>query len=252
MTNIVDQEAQRTRWRRALSGAGLDRDDREDFATGGLASRLTNITTQILLLPADPEADAITIDETLATSLQTRQSVALDRIIVALPGNPRRTAHALALADSYNEAWNSYLAIHRSGAIEFGLGDRGGWDGQDRSGNPVRLITLTPAVARVGRCSALPPRPMTATTSPAHSNSPSVSVAPKTRSSPHSAKDGRSRLTSRTAPAPAWTSIFCGTSNSTSFPITTVHATSLTASGIASKMLGARDNAVTSRTEATL
>jgi hypothetical protein len=149
MTNIVDHEAQRTRWRRALSGAGLDRDDREDFATAGLASRLTNVTTQIVLLPADPEADAITIDEMLATSLQARQSIVLDRITVALPGNPRRTAHALALADSYNEAWNSYLAIHRSGTIEFGLGDRGGWDGQDRSGNPVRLISLTSAVARV-------------------------------------------------------------------------------------------------------
>jgi hypothetical protein len=149
MTSIVDHEAQRTRWRRALKRAALDRDDRDDFASGGLASRLANVTTQILLLPADPESHAITLDETLATSLQTRQSIALDRITVALPGNPRRTAHALALADSYNETWNSYLAIHRSGAIEFGVGDRGGWDGQDRSGNPVRLISLTPVVARV-------------------------------------------------------------------------------------------------------
>jgi hypothetical protein len=132
-----------------LSAAALDCDNREDFATGGLASRLTNITTQILLLPTDPEADAITIDEVLATFLQSRQSIVLDRITVALPANARRTAHAVVIADSYTESWTSYLAIHRSGAVEFGLGDVGGWEGSDRNGNAVRLVTLTPVVARV-------------------------------------------------------------------------------------------------------
>lgn len=149
MTALADHELQRARWRRALSRIALDRDDREDFATRGLASRLGNVTTQIVLLPADPEAAAITLDDGLAASLQARQSMVLDRITVALPGTPRRTAHALALADSYNETWNSYLAIDRSGGIEFGLGDRGGWDGRNRSGSPLRLISLTPAVARV-------------------------------------------------------------------------------------------------------
>jgi hypothetical protein len=149
VTALADHELQRARWRRALSRAALDRDDREDFASRGLAARLGNVTTQIVLLPADPEADAIPLDETLAASLQTRRSIALDRITVALPGNPLPTAHALALADSYSETWNSYLAIDRSGGIHFGLGDRGGWEGQDRGGKPVRLINLTPAVARV-------------------------------------------------------------------------------------------------------
>jgi hypothetical protein len=149
MSSIADHDAQRARWRRALARAGLDRDDREDFASTGLAARLANVTTQVLLLPADPETDAVTIDETLATWLQAQQSITLDQIIVSIPGNPRRTAHAIALADSYNETWNSYLAIHRSGAIEFGLGDRGGWDGHDRAGTPIRLISLTPTVARV-------------------------------------------------------------------------------------------------------
>jgi hypothetical protein len=149
MSGLVEQELLRARWRRALDAVALDRTDRDDFASRGLAARLKVVSAQLLLLPCDPEATNLVLDDALANWLQARQSTPLDRITVTLPANLRRTAHALTLADTYDQTWDSYLALHRSGAIEYGLGNRGGWDGADRERNAVRIFTLTPIVARV-------------------------------------------------------------------------------------------------------
>lgn len=147
MNDLVQTEFQRARWRRALHRLAIDRDDREDFAERGLASRLRDITVQLVLLPSDPEATHVIIDDDLSARFR-RTGIALDRVRVALPTNERRTAHALAVADAYDSDWRGYYAIHRSGALEFGLGDRGGWERADRAGNRVRTILLTPTVAR--------------------------------------------------------------------------------------------------------
>ena len=60
------------------------------------------------------------------------------------------TAHAAALVDSYGsrDAWNSYLAIYRSEALEYRLGDRGAWERKDQEGNLVRVFSLISVVAR--------------------------------------------------------------------------------------------------------
>jgi len=59
MTDIADVELRRARWRRALRREALDTTARDDFAVAGLASRLRAPSVQLLLLPADPEADVI-------------------------------------------------------------------------------------------------------------------------------------------------------------------------------------------------
>ena len=149
MTADISQvELQRARWRRALARLAIDSDDREDFATRGLASRLRNITVQLILLPSDPEATPVVLDDDLAARLKRGNGIMLDRVRVALPANERRTAHALAFSDYYDSGWTTYYAIHRSGTLEFGLGGRGGWEGTGRDGEFVRMILLTPTVAR--------------------------------------------------------------------------------------------------------
>ena len=155
MTRFAEVELQRERWRRALERLALDTDDRPDFARRGLASRLRVATVQLLLLPSDPEAAPVTIDGDLAARYQGRQSIGLGDLNVALPFNPRRTAHALAVVDHYETDWNYYYALHRSGAVEFGLGDVGGWEGADSSGDLPRMIFLSPTVARVWALLAL-------------------------------------------------------------------------------------------------
>lgn len=146
---MMEQEVQRARWRRALEVFGLDRAERDDFAMGGLVPRLDTVSVQMLLLPADPEADVVEITDGFSSWLEAQRSLDLDGVTVQLPQSARRTAHAIALADAYgNDTWNTYLAVHRSGALEFGLGTAGGWEGRDRSGNDVRIIALTATVAR--------------------------------------------------------------------------------------------------------
>jgi hypothetical protein len=149
--NVADQELLRARWRRTLDTLALDQINRKDFAMSALARRLREVTVQLVLLPADPEANVVSINDSFASWLEGQRRVDLDGTTCALPETQRRTAHVVALVDTYgsDEPWGSYFAVHRSGAIEFGLGQRGGWGGQDRAGNPLRTIALTPTVARV-------------------------------------------------------------------------------------------------------
>jgi hypothetical protein len=147
--NIQEQELQRARWRRALARFGLARSGDDAFAMGGLAGRLDNVSVQMVLLPGDPETEAVHITEGFSSWLEAQRALDLDGLIVQLPSSPRRTAHAIVLADQYgDDSWNSYLAVHTSGALEFGLGSAGGWAGRDRGGDEVRVIALTSTVAR--------------------------------------------------------------------------------------------------------
>ena len=141
---IVDSELLRTRWRRTLDLHALDDVRRTDFALGGLATRLRESTVQVLLLPVDPEAEALHIDDALWAWLEAQKSVAVGGRAVRFGEQNYPTAHAAALVSGYGstEPWNSYLAVHRSGAIELGLGARGGWERQNREGETVRAFNL--------------------------------------------------------------------------------------------------------------
>lgn len=78
MTDPADVELQRARWRRALRLEGLDTTSRDDFAVAGLASRLRSPSVQLLLLPADPEADIIPFDGGLWAWVKDFQVVNVD------------------------------------------------------------------------------------------------------------------------------------------------------------------------------
>jgi hypothetical protein len=150
MISLSERELVRARWRRALAAHALNQADRADFAEAGLARRLESITTQLLLLPADPESATLNLDAELSEWLTGHQVVPIDEIGVRMSSSPniRRTAHALALADGHEATWRSYLAVHRSGALEIGMGDIGGWEGRNNLNDPIRTISLAPVVAR--------------------------------------------------------------------------------------------------------
>jgi hypothetical protein len=150
MTDLADLELRRARWRRALEAEALDTVQRDDFALRGLAARLRAPSVRLLLLPGDPEGSPIAIDDELWACVKDFSVVQLDGRNVRLGTQEIPTAHAAALVDSYGsrEAWNSYVAIHRSGALEYGLGERGAWERQDREGNLVRVFSLISVVGR--------------------------------------------------------------------------------------------------------
>jgi hypothetical protein len=150
MISLSERELVRARWRRALAAHALDHADRVDFAQAGLARRLRSVTTQLLLLPADPELATVDLDTKLSEWLAGHQVVLIDDIGVRMASSPniRRTPHAVALADGHEATWRSYLAVHRSGALELGMGDVGGWESRNNHNDPVRVISLAPVVAR--------------------------------------------------------------------------------------------------------
>jgi hypothetical protein len=83
---LVEVEPLRSRWRRTLDRHALDTIKREDFALGGLAERLRYPSVQVLLLPADPEAEVVDIDADLWSWLETQQTVEIDGRAVRLGG----------------------------------------------------------------------------------------------------------------------------------------------------------------------
>ena len=149
MTTLADSELVRARWRRALHGHALDDVRRADFALGGLAPRLREPTVQVLLLPPDPEGEVFSFDDELWAWIDAQKTVAVGGRTIRFGDQSYPTAHAAALVRGYGnrEPWSSYLAVHRSGAIELGLGDRGGWERQNREGETVRMFNLISIVA---------------------------------------------------------------------------------------------------------
>jgi hypothetical protein len=150
VTDLSDVEVQRARWRRSLQRYALDTVDRDDFTLAGLCRRLRTPSAQLLLLPGDPEADAIQVDDEFWAWAKNFSVVNLEGGNVRLGTQHVPTAHAAAIVDAHGgrELWNSYVAIHRSGALEYGLGDRGAWERKDRDGNLVRVFNLISIVAR--------------------------------------------------------------------------------------------------------
>lgn len=131
-----------------MASYALDADDREDFASGGLASRLEIPTVQLVLLPADPEQSVVGLDDDLVAWLQERRDVTLRDFRLRLGNNVGVSAHAAVLTDGYPgvDDWPSYVAIHRSGAVEAGLGVYGGGENIRQDGKRVRYFALISTV----------------------------------------------------------------------------------------------------------
>ena len=152
--NLSDQEILRTRWRRQLQELAVDTTARNDFGQGSLSRRLSHVTVQLVLLPADPEGNMLHIDDSFSSWLDEHRVVDLDGSPYTLPSIQRRTAHAIALIETYGDSWAEYFAVHRSGAIEIGAGTSGGWEGANGHNERMRTIALTPSVAHCVRCDA--------------------------------------------------------------------------------------------------
>ncbi len=144
VNELSDGELIRARWRRALRREALDKVDRDGFALGGLARRLGSPSVRLLVLPSDPDAEIVEVDEWLWAWVKNFETMEVAGGRVHLGTQHVPTAHAAALVNSHGsqQPWRSYIAVHRSGAIECGLGDRGAWEREDGEGTLVRVFNL--------------------------------------------------------------------------------------------------------------
>lgn len=149
MSAILETELRRERWRRHLAAEALDCADRDDFSLGVLGSRVEEPTIRLLLLPSDPDVDAVDFDDQFWDWLQEHKYLQIGEGQVHLGDRIVPGAHAAGLAVESVERWKwrSYTAFHRNGAIEAGLGDRGGTVRSSNEDQTVRYLGLKPAVA---------------------------------------------------------------------------------------------------------
>ncbi len=149
--SVTDFELMRARWRRTLETMALDTTRRPDFGRGSLSQRVAANTARVVILPADPEPGAMRFDDDWWNWLEDHKSVEVGGRTLRLGERAHPTAHAAVLAREYggDHPWNSYLAVHRSGAVELELGDLGAWEREDRNGNRVRQFNLISIIAYV-------------------------------------------------------------------------------------------------------
>ena len=134
----------RARWRRVRQALGLLDPADDEFGEGGLSSLIPDRTSRLLITPADPELSVIEFDESLwewwgrdfddpATGGRTRWGP-----------DKRPTANAAVYGSDYgDEQWRRYIALHRSGALEVGLGRDGSFARDEQ-----RYFFLSSIVAR--------------------------------------------------------------------------------------------------------
>ena len=159
MSSISETEQRRSRWKRHLAVEGVDDISRPDFARGGLGSRLDSMLARMFLLPEDPDTDSWEFDEAFWAQLAEHKSVDLDDGTIHLGHEIIPTAHAAALTyrHGYHTEWLRYAAIHHSGMVEVGLGERrhhhaAGGDSEGRAYvDLVRIVGFTWALAELAR-----------------------------------------------------------------------------------------------------
>ena len=114
-------ELVRERWRRHRAQHHLlDAGDAE-FGALGLASRVSGLSTHLLVLPADPDSVAVTFDEEFwqwwkGTKLPFDR--AIDWGFAFTP-----SAEAAVRFSSPGSEWRRYLAVRRDGGVELGSAD---------------------------------------------------------------------------------------------------------------------------------
>lgn len=149
MSEPKETELVRERWRRSLCAEALDHADREDFMLGGLGARVQEPTVRLMLLPPDPHAEIPGLFDSIWDWIGMRRTIRLGNGEVPLGDNVVPTAHAAALVRDGGEdrGWRNYAAVHRNGAVEVGLGDRGGANRSTQNGDGARFFWLIPIVA---------------------------------------------------------------------------------------------------------
>lgn len=124
MTILGDTELLRARWRRYRDGLRLGTTHDDGFATGGLARHIAEVSVRFLVLPADPEAALLRFDDEFwAWWRPEREPPFPGRVSWGHAVHP--TGHAAVRHDEAWDdrwAWDTYCALHRSGAFEFALG----------------------------------------------------------------------------------------------------------------------------------
>lgn len=149
-----DIDRDRKRWRRVRRRLLLVDPLVEDFGTGGLAHHAPDVHVRFVILPADPDAVVVDFDEPFwEWWMQDRPNPfegapATNWGRDSLPAATGAVRFNRWTDDRWN--WDAYLAMLRSGGLEFGLGRSGSaqWRRAPEQ-DPTRVFFLTTIVGRI-------------------------------------------------------------------------------------------------------
>lgn len=148
---ILEVDAQRARWLRYRAGQALTLDAGDNFACTGLGRHVDGLDVVLLFLPADPEGDAVPLDGGVLAWLKEPRKSPYGGPPPQWGHRQRGTNGALVVYDEYREdaGWTRYLALHRHGGIEVGIGHLA------YEVSEVRVFPLRPIVGLAWTAAAL-------------------------------------------------------------------------------------------------
>ncbi|MGH2572188.1 MAG: hypothetical protein ACRDGU_01645 [Actinomycetota bacterium] len=154
MTLTLEEiEMVRGRWRRTRELIGLGDPGGEGFGQGGLVAHVDDVGVRFLVLPADPEHSQIHFEgDFWEWWMENRPNPFEGAAPTAWGNQSTPTAHSAVRFNQQNGkwSWRNYLALHRNGGLEFGLGEDGveEWGGR-QEGETHRGFFLTTIVGRI-------------------------------------------------------------------------------------------------------
>lgn len=119
----MDQlDAARARWERKHRELGLPTSSKDALPEPrGLATKVEELSTRIVLLPRDPFSGDLSFDEEFWSWWSQERPSPFGRSLLWHGSRP--TADAAVKFRSMGESWSTYLALHRHGGVEVGTGD---------------------------------------------------------------------------------------------------------------------------------
>jgi hypothetical protein len=123
-------EAQRARWRRYRDAQGLVEPAGDQFALGGVGRHVGSLDVRMLVLPADPEADAVALDADALDWLKADRPVPYGGRL-RWGSRDRAVSDGLVRYDQFRDdgGWDRCMVLQRHGGLGLAFGNlahRGG------------------------------------------------------------------------------------------------------------------------------
>jgi hypothetical protein len=153
VTADADQlEVLRTRWRKGRERLRLLNPESPDFGTGGLGRLTREVAVRALILPPDPEAVVVRFDQEFWGWFESDRPNPFGGT-TNWGNHTSPTAEAGARYERHTDdpwRWDRYLAVHRHGGLECGMGREvvRVWQ-LEQEGPVVRVFRLVPIVGRL-------------------------------------------------------------------------------------------------------
>ena len=129
---VPTMDVVRARWRRWRASQRLLEPEDDGFGHGGLGRDLPDLCTRLTVLPPDPEATVTEFDDDLWAWWGTEFDDPVTGGVTSWGSEKAPTVAAALHGSRSNGEWLRYLALHRHGGLELGLGRDGGMERDER------------------------------------------------------------------------------------------------------------------------